>query len=141
MHQARTPQDANAHAPVLLQEARSSQAGVLGQDDHAMPTENACSKTDRFTAGDNPKETTDDGTCTTSADGEHKSSTACWAKQTECPEAQFIPEPPGGFEPWHRMCCTGDLVAGMVTCGTWRGSAGGPVVHDEPAFLVTITPD
>ena len=39
------------------------------------------------------------------------------------------------------MCCTRDLVAGMATCGTRRGSAGGPVVHDEPAFLVTITHD
>ena len=54
---------------------------------------------------------------------------------------EFIPEPPGGFKPRHRMCCidTRDLVAGMATCGTRRGSAGGPVVHDEPAFLVTTT--
>ena len=40
--------------------------------------------------------------------------------------------------PRHRMCCTRDLVAGMATCATWRGSAGGPVVHDEPAFPVTV---
>ena len=39
------------------------------------------------------------------------------------------------------MCCTRDLVAGMATCGTRRGSAGGPVVHDKPAFLVTTTHD
>ena len=39
------------------------------------------------------------------------------------------------------MCCTRDLVAGMATCGTRRGSTGGPVVHDEPAFLVTTTHD
>ena len=54
---------------------------------------------------------------------------------------KFIPEPPGGFEPRHRTCCTRDPVAGMATCGTRRGSAGGPVVHDEPAFLVSTTPD
>ena len=39
------------------------------------------------------------------------------------------------------MCCTRDLVAGMATCDTRRGSAGGPAVHDEPAFLVTTTRD
>ena len=54
---------------------------------------------------------------------------------------KFIPEPPGGFEPRHRTCCARDLVAGMATCGTRRGSVGGPVVHDKPAFLVTTTPD
>ena len=50
---------------------------------------------------------------------------------------KFIPEPPGGFEPRHRMCCTRDLVAGMATCDTRRG----PVVHGKPAFLVKTTPD
>ena len=54
---------------------------------------------------------------------------------------QFIPEPPGGFKPRHGTCCTRELVAGMATCGTRRGSTGGPTVHDEPAFLVTTTHD
>ena len=39
------------------------------------------------------------------------------------------------------MCCTRDPVAGMATCGAGRGSAGGPVVHDKRALLVTTTHD
>ena len=46
---------------------------------------------------------------------------------------KFIPEPPGGFEPRHMMCCTRDVVAVIVTCGTWRGSAGG--MHDGATVL------
>ena len=38
------------------------------------------------------------------------------------------------------MCCTRDLVAGMATCGTRRGSAGGPVVHVIKAAVTTRYP-